>query len=294
MWKWMGIVFVDESNTYQAVMAVPLRRKHWAGVTFAWVVHQPFFCQFLPVFSRDDTFSFQPFYELLIKHFRYGAVLRLEQKPDAKLINSIQQLSTHILHLSPDYETIYQNYTTDRKMNLLRAQRANWHVIDSTDSGPLLNLFREYHAAGIPGGVGEWAYAILQNLTEVLQKRNVAVLRYATRAERIEAGALFVCEGNRIIYLFNAASEVGRKGNARTLLIDQLIQEYTGRYYGGKSFLLDFESPEKQSIRSFYKSFGAIETTFWEVRWNHLHPIVQALLRIVKKLTVAKRNVTAV
>ncbi|GAB3691396.1 hypothetical protein GCM10027592_09390 [Spirosoma flavus] len=282
-WKWVGIVFLDKVNMYQAVMAVPLRRKQVAGVTLAWVVHQPFFCQFLPIFCCNATLDFQPFYEMLIKYFRYGAVLRLGQEIDSKLINNIQQLSTHILHLSPDYKTVYQNYTADRKTNLIRAQKANWHVVESTDSTPLLDLFRKNHAAGIPGGVGEWAYEILQNLTEVLQKRNVALIRYAMQNGRIEAGALFVREGNRIIYLFNAASTGGRKGNARTLLIDQLIQEHAGRRYVGKPYLLDFESPEKQSIRAFYKSFGAVKKPFWEVRWNRLHPLLRTLLRIRKR-----------
>ena len=48
-WKWMGYVLTDEAGHYQAVMPIPLRRKQLAGVTYEWVVHQPFFCQFLAI-----------------------------------------------------------------------------------------------------------------------------------------------------------------------------------------------------------------------------------------------------
>ncbi len=91
-------------------------------------------------------------------------------------------------------------------------------------------------------------------------------LRYALHNGQIEAGVVFVQEGDRIIYLFNAASEAGRRGNARTLLIDQVIKEKSEQ-----RLVLDFESPAKQSVRAFYQRFGAVEAPFWTMRWNRLN-----------------------
>ncbi|GAB3991054.1 hypothetical protein GCM10028807_19980 [Spirosoma daeguense] len=280
MWKWEGIVLTDESATYQAVMAIPLRRKQWAGITIGWVVHQPFFCQFLSVFCRTETTDWHPFFQLLVERYSYGAILNLIERPNPTFFDTIERFSTHTIDLSNHYVNICGNYSLDRKTNLKQARKANWHVVKSTDVRPLIRLFQENHAAKIPGGVADWAYEILQNLVKTLQKHNVVRLSYAIGNGRIEAGALFVQEGHRIIYLFNAASKEGRKGNARTVLIDQLIQEQAGKSNVAEPVLFDFESPSSPSIRAFYQSFGALETTFWQVNWNRLNPLIKAVLRV--------------
>ena len=270
-WRWVGLVLIGETGTYQAVMPVPLRRKQGF-----WVVHQPLFCQFLYVFSPDKTFDPTPFLQAVQQRYRYGSMLCVRRYPHSSLdFNIVRQRATHVLDLSVSYETIAHTYTHDRKQNLRRAVNYGWTLVDSTDPEPLLRLFRHHHANSIDGGVGEWAYASLNRLIQALQQRGLATLQYALRNGQIEAGALFVQEGNRIIYLFNAASETGRRGNARTLLIDQII-----RANAGKSVLLDFESPQKESIVNFYRSFGATEAVFCEVRWSRL-TVVE---RVVKGL----------
>ena len=271
-WKWIGLVMPGETGGYRAVMPVPLRRK-----LGRWVVHQPLFCQWLGVFSPDDSLDPKPFFRAVPQRFRYGSALHLNQYPGVSLLFGARQMSTQILDLSIGYDTLYQNYSPDRRRNLRRARAANWTIIDSTDPEPLLTLFRDNHAGSIEGGVGEWAYAIFRTLMAELRKRNLATLRYAVRQGRVEAGALFVRDGNRIIYLFNSASEMGRRGNARTWLIDEVIRENTS-----EELIFDFESPEKLSIRSFYRSFGAVEEAFWQVRWNRLTRSERLVLNVFR------------
>jgi hypothetical protein len=279
-WKWVGIVLWDKSGQYRAVMPVPLRRKTIAGITYEWVVHQPFFCQFLSVFSADETVDTESFFQKMVDEFRYSSGVCLWPSPDKPLNGKFVEVrTTHILNLGVGYQAIYQNYTRDRKINLRRAISANWTLIESNDPEPLLALFREHHADTIEGGVADWAYVIFGKLFSELEKHNLAVLRYAVREGRIEAGALFVREGCRLIYLFNAASEIGRRGNARTLLIDQLF-----RSYAGKPVVFDFESPAKQSIRNFYQSFGVVEEGFWVIRWNRLNWVEQSALSLNNQL----------
>ena len=283
-WRWVGLVMTDEAGTYRAVMPVPLRRKFVAGVAYDWVVHQPFFCQFIAIFSPDKACDPTPFLLAVQQQYRYGSVLCLRENPHTSVgFNFVQQRATHVIDLSASYETIAQHYTRDRKMNLRRAETYGWHILTSTDPEPLLTLFRDHHADGIDGGVGDWAYTILRGLIETLQTREMATIQYALVDGQIEAGALFVQEGNRIIYLFNAASERGRRGNARTLLIDQIIRENAG-----KPLLFDFESPQKESIVDFYRSFGAKEEPFREVRWNRLSRVekwARAIHRMIARAT---------
>lgn len=259
-WKWAGLVLADGPDAYRAVMPIPLRRKRTR-----WVVHQPLFCQCLGIFSPEEVDE-TPFLRLMQQQYRYGSVFRLNRQPATSLaFDSISTQTTHVLDLTLGYDAVYRGYHRDRKLNLRRAGAAGWTLIDATDPEPLLKLFRDNHAAGIPGGVGDWAYTIFRKLYYELRQRSLVTLRYAMLGQRIEAGVLFVQEGNRLIYLFNAASETGRRGNARTLLIDQIIREWAG-----KPCIIDFESPEKPAVVDFYRSFGAVEEPFWSVRWNRL------------------------
>lgn len=284
-WQWIGLVMTGEGNTYRAVMPVPLRRKFVAGVAYDWVVHQPLFCQFLGVFSGDETVDPTPFLRAVQQQYRYGSILCLRLLSHSTVgFNAIRQRTTHVLDLSEGYEAIASRYTRDRKINLRRAIDYGWLVTDSADPEPLLDLFRAHHADRIDGGVGEWAYSILRRLIGALQQRGLATLRYVLDNGQIEAGALFVQEGNRIIYLFNAASQTGRKGNARTLLIDQVIRERAGPCQAGKPLIFDFESPEKESVEDFYRSFGAINDLFWDVRWNRLTLLERAAKHLLALL----------
>ncbi|MDB5240821.1 MAG: hypothetical protein JWP57_1446 [Spirosoma sp.] len=278
--RWDGLVIVGDAGTYRAVMPVPLRRKFGR-----WVVHQPLFCQFLSVFSRDEAVNPMSLLQAVQQQYRYGSILCLGQFPHLAVgFNAIRQRTTHVLDLSVGYEVIAGRYTRDRKLNLRRAIDYNWLITDSTDPEPLLNLFRTHHADGIDGGVGEWAYTILRRLIGALQQRGLATLRYALVNEQTEAGALFVQEGNRIIYLFNAASQTGRKGNARTLLIDQIIRERAGHSHTGKPLIFDFESPEKETVVDFYRSFSAVDDLFWDVRWNRLTVLERAAKHLLALL----------
>lgn len=276
-WSWAGLVVMDGHAAYQTVMPIPLRRKRGY-----WVVHQPLFCQFLAVYSRDDIPDPAPFFEVMQQRFRYGSVLHCQRIPDTQSLRlQTRRLHTHTLSLSPDYESIVRNYSRDRILNLRRAKAAHWQVIDSDDLEPLIDLFRENHAADIPNGVSPRAYALFGKLFTELQKRGLVTLRYALNGGVIHAGALFVREGNRLIYLFNAASDAGRRGNARTLLIDQVIRDNAGSY----GLMFDFESPEKPSIVQFYESFGAVAEPFWEVTYNRLTQVERWLQGLLIRVT---------
>ena len=276
-WKWAGLVMSNQSGNYVAVMPVPLRRKY--GI---WVVHQPLFCQFLGVFGAKLTPDLEDdFAQALLKCYWYGSIFHLRLPEKNSLFRAMpftaNRCHTHLLDLDQSYETIHQHYSSDTRRHLRQAQSAPWCVQEFADPAPLFALFRQHHAQQIPGGVGEWAYDLFGNLLRELQKRGLATLRYAVQEGKIEAGAIFIETDNRIIYLFNAASETGRRDHARTLLIDQIIREQAGR----KEVLFDFESPSNQSVARFYQEFGATASPFWAVRWSRL----PWLMRVGRSLT---------
>ncbi|WP_428664710.1 GNAT family N-acetyltransferase [Runella sp.] len=261
---WQALVLV-EKDQWQAVMPLPCRRK-W-GMN---VVQQPFFCQLLGVFTAP-LFEFTEAVRLLLDKlpfcFRYISIYtgRFGQPILYPKGMKITNADNFILPLKPSYSLLFKNYTHDRKTNLLRAQKFGWQSQQSTDIEPLIKLFQENHAAQIQGGVSANAYYLLQKVVAVLQQKKALRLVYALKNGQIEAGALFAIFDDRIIYLFNAASATGRKGNARTWLIDQMIQKYAQT-----DFIFDFESPELSSISSFYQSFGAEKEGYTLFSYNDL------------------------
>lgn len=274
---WQALI-LEENGVWKAVMPLPIQSK-W-GLS---VVQQPFFCQFLGIFTTPlvELASVQTtFLEALSTHFRYVSSYsgRFWGEPFPAQFE-LHHCYTHLFPLDAPYPTLRQCYSPDRRMNLRRAQKFPWQWQESNDLGPLIELFRQNHAAQIEGGVSETAYGLLRKVHEVLQEKQAVRLRYAVYNGRIEAGAMFAVYQKRIIYLFNAASPVGRKGNARTLLIDQIIEEYAET-----DFVFDFESPEVASIAGFYRSFGAKEEVYSMLHYNGLpFPLKQLQARRRKK-----------
>lgn len=268
-WRWEGLVQMDETGHYVAVMPVPLRRR-WGQ----WVVYQPLFCQFLAVFSTQPTDP-TPFVEALTARYRYASRLCLRlDKPLPNLPAHVHQqvLCTHVIRfIEPQYVAALR-YSADRRMNLHRAHRRvaripEWRLIDSTDARPLLALFRENQAAEI--GVGEWAYGLFEQVVQALRQHRAGTLRYACIGNRPVAGVVFAEQHGRMTYLFNAANAEGRHLNARTLLLDEALQNAASRSTQ-TGWLFDFESPEKPNIVQFYESFGAIPEPYVQLRWSRL------------------------
>ncbi|RYF78007.1 MAG: GNAT family N-acetyltransferase [Cytophagaceae bacterium] len=263
-------------------MPIPLRRR-WGR----WVVYQPLFCQFLAIFS-ELTIDAEPFLRAVYERYRYVSKWNLLlEKPVLGLPDQVRQqvMYTHVLPLAGGADS----YTADRRMNLQRADRRvgnvpGWELGQSDDVAPLLTLFRENHAAAI--GVGEWAYNLFRNVFAVVQQQGLGTLHYAYASGQVVAGVLFVEQHGRIIYLFNAASAEGRRLNARSLLIDQLIQKEKEKAMllaSPTQPVLDFESPEKPGVVSFYESFGARPQPFIALSWSRLNWLERVALATAKK-----------
>lgn len=286
-WTWEGLIAGNvpdgqSATDYEAVMPIPLRRR-WGR----WVVYQPLFCQFLALFSRQPLDP-SPFLQLVYERYRHVSkwhLLLSEPLPGLAAQVRQQVLYTHILPLQ-----VTTNYTADRRMNLRRATRRianvpDWRVAESTDIEPLLALFQENHAGGI--GVGKWAYALFRGLHTAIQQQGLGTLRYAWAGGQIVAGALFVSQHGRLIYLFNAANAEGRRLNARTILIDELIRE-TGQKATDLAppvpLVLDFESPEKTGVVAFYESFGATPQPYIVFSWSRLTSFERLVRKIKSKV----------
>jgi hypothetical protein len=190
---------------------------------------------------------------------------------------------THHLSLNTSYEYIRNHYTADRLMNLKRAEKAGLQIIEGHNIEPLILMFRRSAEKKIIGGIHPRTYRWLRAIYNALQMRGKCRLLYAKNAKgHLGAGALFAFDGNKIIYLFNAAFDTARKENGRTLLLDYLFREYAEQ-----PLIFDFESPQAANVSAFYSSFGAEQVSFYTAHFNRLPWHINALWGIKKKILPA-------
>ncbi|GAB3908278.1 hypothetical protein GCM10028803_43590 [Larkinella knui] len=272
---WTALVEGD----YERVMPLPVHKRY--GVK---AIIQPLFCHQLGLFSSfdtTDTATISRFLQALHQHVRYVPSYQFNAASSPLISHDSSQLiplTNHVLNLQKPYSELAAAYSKDRKTNLKRGLQQVWEFVDTNDVIPLIDLFRTHNTAGI-GRVAPRAYDQLQRLVKVLQDRQQVRIRVAMQNGRIEAGCLLVTDVNRVIHLFCAASPEGRKGNARTVILDQFIREYAGqpRWF-------DFESPEVENLAAFNRSFGAESEPYVRLVNNQLPDSVRFLQRIKKWL----------
>ncbi|WP_138989420.1 GNAT family N-acetyltransferase [Larkinella sp. C7] len=260
---------------YERVMPLPVRNRY--GVKS---VIQPLFCHQLGVFSARETPDaavLSRFLDALQHHIRYTPSYQLHAANAPALAGESVQLipmTNHVLHLQKPYAALAKRYSKGQKYNLKHGLQQEWTFVDTSDIQPLIDLFRKYNTAGI-GRVAPQAYDQLRQLVAVLQNRQQVTIRVAMQNGRIEAGCLLVTDVNRIIHLFCAASPEGRRGNARTVILDQFIREYAGQ-----PLCFDFESPEVESLAAFNRGFGAESEPYVRLVSNQLPDSVRFLHRL--------------
>ena len=282
---WQALVWPSARN-YEIVMPLPVVRK-W-GMN---VVQQPLFCQYLGLFSEKALSEpeIAAFLEALGGYFRYVSVYSFHPRHSAilgKVLSSnpdfeFLEKSTHWLILESTYESVAKKYRSDRMKNLKKSKKHRWEIIESQDVEPLIKLFQENHADQIQN-VKESAYTLLRNLAKVVFEKNKGRIRYALQNGDIQAGVMILENNGMGIYIFNAANEPGRTGNARTFMLDQYFQQKAGQLK-----VFDFESPEVASIASFYESFGAEKQEFIAIKRNKL-PFPLRQLQEFRKYLIPK------
>ncbi|MCF0052370.1 GNAT family N-acetyltransferase [Dyadobacter sp. LJ53] len=267
--NWKALVWPNIQHP-EIVMPLPMRRKF--GFT---TIYQPLFCQYLGLFTLKPLAEFEigSFIRFLSEEFSYISAYHFNPENSVRMSSIASAVSdfqfvknhTHWLHIRGNYGQVHSGYSQDRKRNLKRSKALNWCIQKSADINPLITLFAENQTERIPGGVDPNAFVRLKTLFGVLNAGGHAEVYHAIFNGQIDAGILIVEFAGRAIYLFNAADRVGRRGNARTLMLDQYFRDCNGRM-----LTFDFESPEVSSIASFYSSFGSTPVSFYAISKNEL------------------------
>lgn len=183
---------------------------------------------------------------------------------------AVETRQTYHLNLSPAYETMRAGYCADYRRRLLRheAATASLAVTELPDAESLLMLFRQ--TKGPAAGLHPRHYARLRQLLAELHSRQLLEARAVHEPETgaLLAGALFVRYRSRLIYLFAAASDEGKKAAAPLLLLDEAIR----RHAGTPGLVLDFEGGMLPAIARFFANFGAAPVPYAALSFTSQRP----------------------
>lgn len=272
---WEAII-VTQNTTYQVCFPLPVRQR-W-GISY---LYHPYFCQQLGIYHRQPLSKelIEKIFQTLFTHYSYIPRLFL----NVSNIWSIPRRSnlrlrrhfTHLLELNQPYADLRKQYRRDRRYRLKQACAKKLRIVSSDDIGPLVDIFLRDTVQKVPGAQTDPTYSQVRRLFNAV-KRNGRYELYYTQDDygNYTSGAWFVIYNYRIIYLFNAALDTARRENGRTLIIDHVIRKYQNSPY-----IVDFESPEKETIRDFYASFGSIPTPFYFLYFYNLPTVVRRLHR---------------
>lgn len=271
--RWDALVEVGAEGQYLSVLPLPLKRRLWGRE----VVQPPFTqqlglltCAGGPPLRELDYLS-----PLRQQYSRFYTQLHDEQNPVAAPAGfALTQRVTYHLALSPAYITLHAGYTADYRRRLrLNAEAAQPLVVTSTQAvEPLLTLFQS--TKGSAAGLHRRHYVMLRQLVAAGQQRGQVELlevRHPNTSELL-AGALFVLFRTRLVYLFAATSDAGKKAGAPLLLLDHSIQKHAGT----PGLVLDFEGGMIPSIARFFANFGAAPVSYaalsftqppWYLQW---------------------------
>lgn len=263
---WEALVLV-RNEQYQLCFPLPVRKK--LGLKY---IFHPFFCQQLGLFSLEplnQDVRNKVLNQLFI-HFSYIPSLSFNVENEVSSYerkNLLKdELCTHLLALNQPYEKLHAHYRRDRKYRLKQAQKRGLKIEMSDDIAPLIRIFRDDTEHRIPGHGHNTNLLYLEKLFETVKEKGTYELYYVKDEKgEYNCGCWFVFYQNHIIFLFNAATAAARNQNGRTIIIDHVIQKYQS-----SDFILDFESPKKEAIRSFYASFGSKATPYTHFYYNAL------------------------
>ena len=254
--RWDAVVETDAaSGRYLSVLPLPVQRRPWGRQ-----VYQPAFTQQLGLLTTAGSRhrSVAGYLALLPgRYARFYTQLNTDNAVEAAPPGfALTHRQTYLLSLAAGYDTLLKGYAADYRRRLrVNQQLASPLLVTETHSPEaLLRLFRQ-HKGGEVASLKPRHYRQLARLAAGLLARQQARVLEVRGPETGEllAGALFVIQPRRLVYLFAAASPAGKKAGAPLLLLDHIIR----RHAGTPGLVLDFEGGMIPSIARFFANFGA-------------------------------------
>jgi len=272
--EWDALVEDD----YIQVFPLPFRKK--MGVKY---IYQPVFTQVLGLFSikLNGNSKLQDFFDAIPKEFKLIEIkLNKFNTPKSNPSVRLKKNVNIELDLIADYEDIYTKYSKNLKRNIKKAKKHKLQVIEGVKPEYLIQLFKDHKGQEVRAYT-DLDYIRLGRLIYLLIHKGMAKIYGVSSSENnLIAAALFVRDRHRYIFLFSGLSVEGKQKGAMPLLIDSFIQNKSG-----SPMVLDFEGSNNLNLARFYRSFGASDYHYYDIRMIRGSGVFRTLLGIKKALS---------
>jgi hypothetical protein len=269
--EWEGLVEGD----YERVFPINFRKKLGINIIF-----QPFFTQQLGVFSQTELTPsvLNDFLKAIPAKYRVVDLnLNIHNKPDLPDFR-FTPLVNHELDLIGDYETIRQNYSSNARRNLSKAESAGLTLVKGIKPDDVIALFRANRGQHIRV-LKDANYLKLKRLIYTcIYKRIGEVYGVYSAENELCAGAVFFKIHKKAIFIFSGLSPEGREKRAMFFLVDHFIKEHSSTH-----LTLDFEGSNDEALSRFYKGFGSSRIDFMRISRNTLPAYLKIPFNIYRK-----------
>ena len=252
---WEGLVVDD----YSLIFPVTRHRKY--GISY---LCQPAFAQQLGIFGKKETIQQKQEAMLMAVAKRYKfAELYLNYMQTSFFPNGGLN-SNFVLPLGKGYEAISENYKTDLRKNLKRAEKFNLAYLKGYDVTKAITFYRIQYGKQLGYTNEDW-----KAFSELCQKwysQDKAMVRKVvlpkTNGEELLSIALFLKDEKRLYNIASTTLPNGRMMESNHVLMNELIREFAGQ-----PLTLDFEGSDLPGVAKFYLKFNPQNEpyTFWKI-----------------------------
>ena len=246
-------------NDYEAVMPLTWNKKF--GIHY---LYQPFLTAQLGVFGKIVTEQqCGNFIQAIPSKFRYIDISlnsgHISGIPTGYRIHRLN----HILDLSKSYGDLYKKYRENIQRNIKKAEQAGCKIEKGFDAEKVIDLAVQQmksHSKESSDNVNRF-----RKLYQLLDAEKKAMTYGVSLQNELLASAIFFFSHNRAYYILVGNHPDGKNIGASHMLIDAFIKDHAG-----KDMLLDFEGSDIPGLALFYRSFGADEIVYPQLRLNRL------------------------
>lgn len=258
--NWAAIV----NDDYTELLPFAINKK--MGISY---IYGPWAAPRLGCFSIDATNNIVEMLAAIPKKFKVVEIVHhssIENGPP-EFSNTPRQ--NYVAHLNHNYETLRANYHVKTRNILKKAEKENL-LITEVSASDILALFKSSTGKGLPH-VKEKHYTNIVNIIEQsLTLKYGKVIGAFDDEQNLLASIFSIYRFDRIINLFVASNEKGKKIGAMTFLVDSIIKENAQ-----SKTVLDFAGSSIRSIARFNERFGSQLETYSFLHCNKLPKILK-------------------
>lgn len=262
-------------NDYERVMPLTSNKKY--GISY---LFQPFFTQQLGVFATSHLTGdiVQNFIDAIPQKFR---LIEMRLNTYNKVDYNIDYFERHRnieLDLISDYQSLYNNYSTNTKRNLNKAKGQRLYLNNDISPQHIVELFKSNKGKDIKHWKDKEYQRLLELIDTAIKKEACFVIGVNDDNDDTIAGAVFMASHEKIVFLFSGSDETNKENHAITFLIDGIIKDFSGT-----PLTLDFEGSDNEGLARFYKGFGGKEIYYPEIRRNNMKGLFKVISKIMGK-----------